>query len=142
MKYTVLNTCFKAIASGPLWAMLIGEKHEEWGPRPSREFVVFCCTGRKRDIREEISKAWGYSVGESLSEYRAYCVVRVGKDCTATDGKTGWEIEDAVHLTDESGADGIFLPGGPATSRPKQGPMMPHSIAHHAVLAICNNLVK
>ena len=139
MKYTVLNTCLKAIASGPLLAILSGEKHEEWGPRPSREFVIFCCTGRKRDIREEISKGWGYSVGESLSEYRAYCVVRVGKDCTATDGTKGWEVEDAVHLTDESGADGIELPDW---SRPKQGPMMPHSIAHHAVLAICNNLVK
>ena len=138
----MLNTCFKAIASGPLWAMLIGEKHEEWGPRPSREFVVFCCTGRKRDIREEISKAHGYSVCALLTEYRAYRVVRVGMDCTATDGTKGWEVEDAWNLTDERGADGIFLPGGPATSRPKQGPMMPHSIAHHAVLAICNNLVK
>ena len=138
----MLNTCFKAIASGPLWAMLIGEKHEEWGPRPSREFVVFCCTGRKRDIREEISKVWGYNVCELLTEYRAYRVVRVGMDCTATDGTKGWEVEDAWNLTDESGADGIFLPGGPATSRPQQGPMMPHSIAHHAVLAICNNLVK
>ena len=135
MKYTVLNTCFKAIASGPLWAILNGEKHEEWGPRPSRDFVVFCCTGRARDIREEISKKWGYSVCESLTEYRAYCVVRVGEDCTATDGKSGWEVEDAGHLTDESGVAGIELP---ENSRPKQGPMMPHTIAHFAVLSICN----
>ena len=139
MKYTALNTCFKAIASGPLWAILKGEKDEEWGPRPSREFVVFCCTGRARDIREGISKAWGYSVGESLTEYRAYCVVRVGKDCTATDGTKGWEVEDAGHLTGESGVDGIELP---ECSRPRQGPMMPFSIAHLAVLAVCNKLVK
>ena len=135
----MLNTCFKAIASGPLWAMLTGEKHEEWGPRPSRDFVVFCCTGRKRDIREEISEAWGYNVCESLTEYRAYCVVRVGEDCMATDGSSGWEVEDAVQLTDGSGVAGIELP---EYSRPKQGPMKPHTIAHLAVLAICNKLVK
>ena len=76
---------------------------------------------------------------ESLTEYRAYCVVRVGEDCTATDGKSGWEVEDAGHLTDESGVAGIELP---ENSRPKQGPMMPHTIAHFAVLSICNKLVK
>jgi hypothetical protein len=80
-----------------------GSQREEWGPRPSRDFVVFCCTGRKRDIRLGISKGWGYSVCESLTEYRAYCVVRVGDDCTATDGKSGWEVEDAGHRRKRGG---------------------------------------
>jgi hypothetical protein len=78
-------------------------------------------------------------VCELLTEFRAYCVVRVGKDCTATDGTKGWEVEDAGHLTGESGVDGIELP---ECSRPRQGPMMPFSIAHLAVLAVCNKLVK
>ena len=117
----------------------VREKHEEWGPRPSRNFVVFCCTGRARDIREGISESWEYSVCESLTEFRAYCVVRVGRDCTATNGSSGWEVEDVVRLTEESGVAGIELP---EYSRPKQGPMKPHTIAHHAVLAICNKLVK
>ena len=119
--------------------MLTKEKHEEWGPRPSSDFIIFCCTGRARDIREGISKSWGYSVCESLTEYRAYCVVRVGKDCTATDGTSGWKVEDVVHLTDESGVAGIDLP---EYSRPKLAPMKPHTIPHLAVLVICNKLVK
>jgi hypothetical protein len=139
-RYNEKNTRLKAISSGPLAAVLGAQKHEEWGPYPPEGcmYVVFCCTGHKRDAQQGISKKWGFAVDLTVAEFTAHCVVRVGERCTrASDGMMGWKVEDLVKLVDEDGKHGLELPKLTG-SRPKLTFMKVSNDVHRRVLASAN----